>query len=93
MQKYLNPNQNFKIALKKALIILNLSSQSYTYDDYDEIISDLVLLRDVIAHYNFENSKNHFSYDLKYEIEVINNYLHITTTNLIINNMNFVNNP
>ena len=81
LKKYLPPKEDFKNALQNILKILNLPSRAET--NYEGIISDLVLLRHKLVHFDEANAERYFSPKLKFELSSINKHLRLATTLII----------
>mgnify|MGYP001283788848 CR=1 FL=1 len=84
LSKYLKYDDRIKSAFKKILQeILKLPSKSK--DNFEGLLSDIVLLRHKLTHFDANHSDRYFSPDLRFELDIINKYLRIATLLLIRN--------
>jgi hypothetical protein len=82
LSKYLKYDEKIKNAFKKILQeILQLPSKADR--GFEGLLSDLVLLRHKLTHFDAQHSDRYFSPDLRFELDIINKYLRIATLLLI----------
>ena len=81
LQKYLKPHDKLAQTLERVLTILKLPSRAK--ENYEGIISDLVLLRHKLTHFSDENPERYFHPDLKFELDLLNKYLRFVCMHII----------
>ncbi len=74
--RLLKPDADFVQGLKSILSRLKLSSKANLPTDEEEIVSDLVLLRHKLAHYNLSQQDRHFYSSLRIDLKSIIRYIH-----------------
>lgn len=72
----LAPTPEFVAGLTKILVSLNLPVKAKLPTDEKEIISDLVLLRHKLMHYNLTNQNRHFYSSLRVDLKAIIRDIH-----------------
>lgn len=80
-KNYLAYDQGIITSMQKILSILGLPSKSNV--DFNGLISDIVLMRHKMTHFDSENSDRHFSPELKFEMDLLNKYLRVACTKII----------
>lgn len=83
IMELVKPDDVFLKGLKSILSHLSLPSKATSVTDNKNIVSDLVLLRHKLAHYNLTNQDRHFYSSMRVDLKAVNHSLHYAALMLL----------